>query len=83
MKPVDVCNIYVRNNIVLCIIHSIHLCAFVNVDIIYMKRFLLTSTYNFSDYMRAWHTSGMMVDIAGTDIRNICIRIFIVAPCTS
>jgi hypothetical protein len=36
-----------------------------------MKRFLLTSTYPFSDFMTAWHTSGMMVDIVGTDIGNI------------
>jgi hypothetical protein len=39
------------------------------------KYFLLTFTYPFRDFMIAWHTSGMMVDIAGTDILNVYIRV--------
>jgi len=32
--------------------------------------------------MTAWYTSGMMVDIAGTDIRNIYIRVRYESPVT-
>jgi hypothetical protein len=39
------------------------------------KYFLLTFTYPFSDSMIDWHTSGMTVDIAGTDILNVYTRV--------
>jgi hypothetical protein len=45
-----------------------------------MKRFLLTSTYPFSDCVIAWHTYGMMVDIPGTVKQNVYIRVWYKSP---
>jgi len=45
-----------------------------------MKHFFTYSTYPFNDFMTDWHTSGMMVDIAGTDIRNVYITAWNESP---
>ena len=73
MKHVDVYNRYyvLRNNVIVY-----NTPPYTDVRLLTLtstKRFLLTSTYPFRVFMIAWHTSGMMVDIAGTDIRNIYI----------